>query len=117
MKTTAKRLVLALAAGLLVATTLSAKTTGLKTAANQLQTIDEEMEQPVNDVVFTTEETVRYTRLNVVDATPATAVAEELPVADISFTAEEVEKYTNNRPILILTDLVPVAEEVESAIE
>ncbi len=96
--------------------TLFANTTGVKATVNHLTTIEQEVEQSVEDVFFTTEETIRYTRLEVAGVEPDSAEVVELGSDDIHFTQQEIELYQKHKFRALLGDLTPVAEEEESGV-
>ncbi len=96
--------------------TLFANTTGVKATVNHLVTIEEEVEQSVEDVFFTTEETIRYTRLEVAGVEPDSAEIVELASDDIHFNTEEIELYQKHKFRALLSDLTPVGEEEEPGV-
>ncbi len=95
---------------------LFANTTGVKATVNHLATIEEEVEQSVEDVFFTTEETIRYTRLEVAGVEPDSTEVVELASDDIHFTQQEIELYQKHKFRALLSDLTPIAEEEESGV-
>lgn len=116
MKTIVKIFVGVVSMCLWSTSSLMAKTTGLKTTMSQLIEVEEELEAPVEDVIFTTEETVRYTRLKVIPSTTQGNQTPEQLVDDVHFTDEEINRYRHTGLQLTVTNLWPVGEEVEEAL-
>ena len=92
---------------------LFANTTEVKAAVNHLTVI----EQPVEDVFFTTAESARYTKLNTQGVEPDSAEVEEEPVNDVHFSSADEQHYQNQKFELLLNQLTPIMEEQEEALE
>ena len=96
---------------------LFANTTEVKAAVNHLTVIETEIEQPVEDVFFTTAESARYTKLNTQGVEPDSAEVEEEPVNDVHFSSADEQHYQNQKFELLLNQLTPIMEEQEEALE
>lgn len=101
----------------LYTTALLVNTTEVKAPVNHLIVIETEVEDPVDDVFFTTEDAVRYTKLNTQGVEPDSAEVEEEPVNDVHFTSADEQHYQNQQFELLLNQLTPIMEEQEEALE
>lgn len=94
-----------------------ANTTDVKTLINRLALVEMEVEEGVEDVIFSLEEQVRYTHLQIVSLSPDSLEEDEAPVNDVEFSNSEAVEYQNNCFTLELENLNPVTQEEEEAVD